>query len=103
MSISTMSIVAVPRSAEIAQLNQNDLNRVNVEQTNAQTTVEKQAAVNSENVVAKDNALMHDGNFDAKEKGQNEYEYVRAKKKKKEEEDGKVVVKSGFSGFDMKI
>jgi len=102
MSISTISIVAVPRSAEIASLNQNDMNRASIEQTNAQTTVEKQVNINSENVVAKDNALMHDGGFDAKEKGQNEYEYILAKKKKKEEEDGKVVVK-GLSAFDMKI
>lgn len=104
MSISTITMASMPRSSEVAQINQNENNRAMLSQNIAQTAVQKNANIKSENVVKKEDALMQKNEkFDAREKGQNEYEYMYEKqKRKKEEQEGKVIIK-GNSSFDIKV
>ncbi len=104
MSIGTLGIISMQRSTDVAAMSPSDSTRAMQQQSVAQTAVEKNSLVKSENVIKKDNADMTDSKFDAKEKGQNEYVMLLDKKKKKEKEDGKVTVKSkGHSSFDVSV
>lgn len=77
-----------------------------VDQQNIQSTVAKEEYKLTKQVNHADNANQEDYRYDAKEKGNNEYqESDRNKKKKKpeQEETGKVLVKNQSAGFDIKI
>jgi len=73
-----------------------------VDQGNIQIQAEKKEQQNARQVVHADETLLKDGNFDAKNKGNNEYAGDGGKNRKKFRGDGRVVAKPE-GGFDMKI
>ena len=93
------------RSGDEATVKHNEANKSLVNQMNAQNVNQKDVMRRNTEVVKKENADYNNEKFDAKEKGKGEYIINKQKKKKKEEdeEDGRVIIKNGGAGFDMKI
>lgn len=94
----------VQRNQDVAGYKANQDNKVAVDQANFYGNHIKELQEKQENVIKKDNADYNQMNYDAKEKGRNEYQGNNKHKRKhrEEEEDGKVVVKKKAT-FDVKI
>lgn len=101
MAISPVDISMMQRMNDIASMRQNELTRPETQQAVIAKDIEKQAVLNSEMVISKDDANKSNTEHDAREKGKNFYFGDGGKNKKKKEE-GKVTVKSTKS-FDLKI
>ena len=82
----------VQRSQDMSTLKQNEDNKPMLQQQNVHQVNQANDSDNPEQ------------KFDAREKGNNEYENHRnQKKKKKEENSGKASAKTRMGGFDMKV
>lgn len=95
----------IQRTQDIGNMKQQEDNRPVVQQHNIgvqQQRQEERLAHQVQNPEQKENEGYR---YDAKEKGSNQYEGSRQKKKKDKEEnkDGKVILKSQGSSFDIKI
>jgi hypothetical protein len=101
MAISPIDISMMQRMNEVASIRQNEMNKPEVQQITIARDMEKQSALNAEQVRAKDDAGKSNTEHDAKEKGKNFY-YGDGGKNKKKKEEGKVIVK-GSKSFDLKI
>ena len=101
MGISPMDIVMMQRMNDVASMRQNEMTRPQMQRVTIAMDMEKQTALNSEQVKAKDDAGKSNTEHDAKEKGKNFY-YGDGGRNRKKDEEGKVTVK-GSKSFDFKI
>lgn len=94
----------ISRSQDVTNLKQNEDNKGLVDNQNFQTHFNKEVDTHIKTVHEADNAENMKKRYDAKDKGDNEYEGDGGKnrKQKKKPDDGKVFVKK-TSGFDMKV
>lgn len=94
----------ISRSQDVTNLKQNEDNKGLVDNQNFQTHFNKEVDTHIKTVHEADNAENMKKRYDAKDKGDNEYEGDGGKnrKQKKKPADGKVFVKK-TSGFDMKV
>lgn len=97
------------RTQDIGNLKQQEDNRPIVQQHNLSVQQEKQADRLTHQVINTEKKENEGYRYDAREKGNNQYDgsgNPKKKKKKKEEEsnkDGKVIFKGQSHSFDMKI
>ena len=91
----------IQRNAEVVQIKQNENTKSFVDQSNIYVSEKKANEIKHETVVKQENADKKQDKYDAKEKGNNEYQGNNNKKRKKQEE-GKVTLKQSKS-FDVKI
>ena len=94
----------IPASQDISAIKQNDDNRAALMQGTTQNRVEKKTDERLNSVRSGDNVENNQGQFDAKEKGDNDYQGDggRGRKKIEEDNDGKVFIKDK-GGFDITI
>ena len=92
MSFGSLEVASIPRTQDYTTMKQNE------EQS------QKQTEQRTREVHSSDNADWYTGQYDAKEKGQNEYAGNGGKHRKKEDpgKDGVVIAKQ-HQGFDIKI
>lgn len=94
----------IQRTQDIGVLKQQEDSRPVVEQQHIQAHLKTQEQRQLKQVNHADDAKEHEKRYDAKEKGNNEYEGQRKKKKKSEEKSsGKVILKQESGHFDIKI
>lgn len=95
----------IQRTQDVSTLKQNEDNKPVLEQQNIQTQFSKETIHHMQQVTHADDAEEHKKNYDAKEKGSNEYVKQQQDKKKEKEKkkDGKVMEKSSAGGFDIRI
>lgn len=96
---------AIPRVQDYAQLKQNEDAKGALDQMNASQVV-RQETENKADTVNKSDQTSNDHNqFDAREKGSNEYEGDGGKKRKNGNGSfgGKVIVKGQPGSFDIRI
>lgn len=96
---------AISRTTDFATIRHNEENKAVVDQANVVTNAQKQEEEKSTTVTRSDETSNYQRKFDAKEKGDNEYEGDGGSKKrsKGDNKDGKVVVKGLESSFDIRI
>ena len=99
----------IQRTQDVGNIKQHEDNRPTVQQQNIGIQQERQED-RLTHQVQQPNQKENDGyRYDAKEKGNNQYEDRRKKKKRSKESapedqsDGKVIFKGHSSSFDMKI
>lgn len=90
----------IQRNVEVGQIKQNEDTKSFVDQSNIYVSEKKANEIKHETVVKQENADKKQDKYDAKEKGNNEYQGNNKKRKKQEE--GKVTLKQSKS-FDVKI
>lgn len=90
----------IQRNAEVGQIKQNEDSKSFIDQSNIHVSEKKTNELKHETVVKQENADKKQDKYDAKEKGNNEYQGNN--KKRKRQEEGKVTLK-GSKGFDVKI
>ncbi len=97
----------IQRTQDIGTLKRNEDVKPQVDQQNIQTHVVKQEERVAKEVVGAEDTQKEDYRYDAKEKGNSQYEGNSKGKKKREKEkedvEGRVIVKGKSAGFDMKI
>ncbi len=94
----------IQRTQDIGVLKQQEDSKPMTEQQNIQAHIKTQEQRQLKQVNHASDAEEHEKRYDAKEKGNNEYEGRQKKKKKSEEEDsGKVILKQESGHFDMKV
>ncbi|MFR4352153.1 MAG: hypothetical protein ACLT3H_10860 [Roseburia sp.] len=99
----------IQRTQDVGNLKQQEDNKPAVQQHNIEIRQEKQEERLLHQVQHSEQKENEGYRYDAKEKGNNQYEGNSKKKKKKSgpdhepSKDGKVVLKSQGSSFDMKI
>lgn len=94
----------ISRTQDYSTVKQNEDNRGIINQQAFQNHFEKELNTKHSQVIQKDDIRKEDRKFDAREKGDNEYQGNGGSRRKKKEENtnGKVIVK-GHSSFDIKI
>lgn len=90
------------RAQDFTTIKQNEDNKGMVDQTNYQKVFEQNVEEKLRQVRQGDETENRGKKFDAKEKGNGNYQGDGGRKRKKQQAGGKVTVK-GYSGFDMKI
>ena len=96
MAVTPLTLqMTVPITNDMAQIQNQENTRANVEHAQFANANEKQAQVKHETVIQKDSSDFAEYRYDAKEKGNNEYSGNGGKKRKsakerKEDEDDKV-------------
>lgn len=96
----------IQRTQDIGNMKQQEDNKPVVQQQNIEIQQKKQEDKLTHQVQEPEQKENEGYRYDAKEKGNNEYDRKQQKKKKKQEkpdEDGKVILKSHGSSFDIKI
>lgn len=93
----------IQRTQDVSTMKQNEDNKPVMEQRNIQTQFSKETIHHMKQVTHADDTQNQQKRYDAKEKGSNEYVNQQKNKKKEKKTEGKVIEKSAFSGFDIKI
>lgn len=96
----------IQRTQDVGTLKQQEDNKPVVQQHNIEVQQQRQEDHLAHQVQDTEQKENEGYRYDAREKGNNQYEGNRQKKKKREKEenkDGKVILKSQSSGFDIKI
>ena len=93
----------VQRSQDVGTLKQQEDAKPMVDQQNIQTHVGKQGEQKLKQVVHADDANEQEYRYDAKEKGNSQYEQQKNKKRDRKKEDGKIKTKGMSGGFDIRI
>lgn len=94
----------IQRTQDIGVLKQQEDNKPLVDQQQIQTHMKHQEQRQLKQVKHADDVSNHEKRYDAKEKGNNEYQGNGQKKKQSEEkENGRVVLKQESGRFDMKV
>jgi hypothetical protein len=91
------------RTQDMSILKQHEDNKPVVEQVSIQTQRDKEAQEKSRKVIHADDSSNELSQYDAKDKGRNQYERMEQKNKKKERKTDKVVRKDYQGGFDVSI
>ena len=104
MAFGTLEIASIPRTQDYTVIKQNEDNKGVFQQMTLEQQSDKQSEQRTREVHSSDNADWYTGQYDAKEKGNNEYAGNGGKHRKKENpgKDGVVVAKQ-HQGFDIKI
>lgn len=102
MAFGSIELTTISRAQDYTTIKHNEDNKSFVDQTNIGHHVQKEQKQRTTQVNSSDETGWHTRQFDAKEKGDNEYEGNGGKKRKKQETREQVVVK-GRQSFDMKI
>ena len=104
MSFGSLEVASIPRTQDYTTMKQNEDNKGAFQQMTLGEHAQKQSEQRTREVHSSDNADWYSGQYDAKEKGKNEYAGNGGKHRKKEnsEKDGVVVTKQ-HQGFDIKI
>jgi len=93
----------ISRTQDFSTVKQNEDNRGMIQQQTFQNQFERQIDLRHTQVVQKDDLRKDERKFDARDKGDNEYQGDGGRRKKRDKnEDGKVVI-GGQRSFDMKI
>lgn len=96
----------IQRTQDVGTLKQQQDAKPMVDQQNIQTLVVREEERVATQVTETEEANQEDFRYDAKEKGNSQYEAKRKKKKAKKEEsreEGRVIVKGQPEGIDIKI
>lgn len=93
----------IQRANDVGTVKQNEDNKPVLEQHNIQAQFSKETVRHMQQVIHADDAQQHQKQYDAREKGSNEYVNQQKQKKKEKKKDGKVIEKSISGGFDIKI
>lgn len=94
---------SVTRMQDVSQVKHNEDVKGMVDQSNFQTTFHKEINTKMNQVHKSDNTENRQRKFDAKDKGDNEYDGDGGKRRKGgQQTEGRVIPKS-YSGFDMKV
>lgn len=103
MAFGSLEIASIPRTQDYTVMKQNEDNKGAFQQMTLGQQTQKHTEQLTKEVHSSDNADWYTGQqYDAKEKGNNEYAGNGGKRRKKQPEDG-VVVKKEHQGFDIKI
>lgn len=102
MAFGSIELTTISRAQDYTAIKHNEDNKGFVDQTNIEQQVQKDTQQRTREVHSSDNSDWHTKQFDAKEKGDNEYHGDGGNKRKKQEKHERVVVK-GHQGFDMKV
>lgn len=104
MAFGSLEVASIPRAQDYTAMKQNEDNKGVLQQMTLGEQSQKHSEQRTREVHSSDNADWYTGQYDAKEKGNNEYAGNGGKhrKNKNPEKDGTVVVKQ-HRGFDIKI
>lgn len=101
MAFGSIEITTITRAQDYTTIKHNEDNKSFTDQTNIGQHIQKDIQQQAKEVRSSDNSDWHSRQFDAREKGDNEYSGDGGRRKKREKKD-QVVVK-GRQTFDMKI
>lgn len=102
MALGSMQITSITRSHDYTTIKQNEDNKSFTDQMNIGQSLQKDTQQKTREVHSSDNADWHNRQFDAREKGDNEYEGDGGQRRKHEDKKERVVV-NGHQSFDIKI
>lgn len=104
MAFGSLEIASIPRTQDYTAMKQNEDNKGAFQQMTLGQQSHKQSEQRTREVHSSDNSDWYTGQYDAKEKGHNEYAGNGGEQRKREKtkEDGTVVRKQ-HQGFDIKI
>lgn len=102
MAFGSMQITSITRSQDYTTIKQNEDNKGFTDQMNIGQNVQKETEQKAREVHSSDNSDWHSRQFDAKDKGDNEYSGDGGQRNKREEKKEQVVV-NGHRSFDIKI
>ena len=101
MAFGSIEITAVTRAQDYTTIKQHEDNKAFADQTNIGQHVQKEAAQRTKEVHSSDNADFHSRQFDAKEKGDNEYHGDGGSKRRTDKKEQVIV--NGHRGFDIRV
>lgn len=102
MAFGSIEIVSLTRTQDYTTIKHNEDNKGLVNQANIGQQIQKDTEQRAKEVRSGDNAEWHERKFDAKDKGDNEYNGDGGKRRKREEKTEQVIV-NGHRSFDIKI
>lgn len=102
MAFGSIELTTISRAQDYTAIKHNEDNKGFVDQTNIGQQVQKDTEQRTKEVHSSDNSDWHTKQFDAREKGDNEYQGDGGNKRQKQKKHEQVVVK-GHQGFDMKV
>lgn len=96
---------AITRTQDYSQIRHNEINKGQVDQSLIATATQKSVETKASAVNAGDDVTNFQKQFDARDKGSNEYngDGGQNRKQSKQQTDGRVFVKGSNSTFDIKI
>ena len=105
MAFGSFEIASLPRTQDYTAMKQNEDNKGAFQQMTLGQESRMKTEQRTREVHTSDNADWYTGQYDAKEKGKNEYSGNGGKKRKNKDggEDGTVVRGQQHQGFDIKI
>ena len=102
MALGVIEIATITRSQDYATMKHHESSKVVTDQSQITAQVQKDATQNTRQVRGGEQPDWHGKKFDAKEKGDGQYNGDGGRKRRKEEQDGSVKLKTP-GGFDVKI
>ena len=102
MAFGSIELTTISRAQDYTTIKHNEDIKGFVDQANIGQNVQKEQLRRTNQVNQSDETGWHSRQFDAKEKGDNEYAGNGGQKRKKQEKHEQMVVK-GHQSFDMKI
>lgn len=93
----------IQRTQDVGALKQQEDGKSFAAQQNIQAQIKSQENLLLKQVSQTENTENHEERYDAKEKGNNEYEGKQRKRKSKKKGTGKVLLKKENGHFDMKV
>jgi len=102
MAFGAIELTTISRSQDFSPIKQNEDNKGFMDQSNIGQHIQKDIQQRAREVRTGDNTEWHNRNFDAKDKGSNEYQGDGGRRNNRENKKEQVIVK-GHQGFDIKI
>lgn len=101
MAINPINLVTITRSQDFTVMKHNEDNKAAMSQITLGQQEDKAQKLRSGQVVKKEETAWYQKKFDAKEKGDNEYNGDGGKRRQSEKKEQ--VLKKGQQGFDVRI
>ncbi len=102
MAFSAVELTTISRTQDYTTIKHNEDNKGFTDQSNIGQHVQKETNQRTREVHSSDNSDWHNRKFDAKDKGNNEYNGDGGRRNKREKKEEQVIV-NGHRGFDIKI
>lgn len=102
MAFGSIEITTITRAQDYTTIKHNEDNKGFTDQTNIGQHIQKDVEQRPREVRSSDNTDWHSRQFDAKDKGDNEYSGDGGRRNKREEKKEQVIV-NGRKSFDIKI
>uniref|UniRef100_UPI0040579F61 hypothetical protein n=1 Tax=Acetatifactor sp. TaxID=1872090 RepID=UPI0040579F61 len=102
MAFGSIEITTITRAQDYTTIKHNEDNKGYTDQTNIGNHIQKEVQQRPHEVQGSDNSDWHTRQFDAKDKGDNQYDGDGGRQRKREEKKEQVIVK-GRKSFDIKI